>query len=191
VYLIIPTQKFLNKSPADQIGQGSFEVPQRQLRPSKPRQLERTMPQKSIPAELGGSNTSEKIQNPAKGVNTNPVYPLEAATMLPLRFLMIESDTAHIIGGGRDLAARERYALAINPAAGPELLMSAGICRLERARALCEPLAFLSAESLEELPSDTLSGLFQALSEMQKEAQQLIEQGCNLAREQLPAGGQQ
>lgn len=83
-------------------------------------------------------------------------------------------DTGYCIGGGpQNRDAGE--ALAANPLAPAEVLMSAAQDRVDRIKVLVSPFRFLPNESAEAIPAYVLGDFLAALGAIANEANQLLD----------------
>lgn len=83
-------------------------------------------------------------------------------------------DAAYCIGGGPENADAAE-ALAANPLASPELLMSAAQGRINRISVLVAPFRFLPNEGAEAIPAHVLGEFLAALGAIANEANQLLD----------------
>lgn len=96
--------------------------------------------------------------------------------------LIIRSDGRDVrfcIGAGPDdLDAAD--ALAANPLAPPEVLISAAKDRVARIKDLAAPFGYIPADGMEPIPADVMGDFVSALGALAAEAGQLLEHGAFL-----------
>ncbi|MFY2035827.1 hypothetical protein ACOTDT_19105 [Achromobacter xylosoxidans] len=88
-------------------------------------------------------------------------------------------DQAFCIGAGPD-NPDAADALAVNPLAPPEILLSAAADRIKRIEVLSRPFIFIPVDGSDEIPTDALTDFVAALGVLAEEAGQLLDHATTL-----------
>ncbi|AVG40025.1 hypothetical protein [Achromobacter insolitus] len=88
-------------------------------------------------------------------------------------------DLAFCIGAGPN-NPDSADALAVNPLAPPEIVLSAAAERVKRIQTLSRPLYYVSDEAADQIPAEALTDFVAALGALAEEAGQLLDHATTL-----------